>query len=49
MEIKELAKKYKDYVVGLRREFHQMPEPSLQEYKTSKRIQDELDKMGANY
>ena len=49
MEIKELAKKYKDYVVGLRREFHQMPEPSLQEYKTSKRIQEELDKMGAKY
>lgn len=49
MQIKELAKKYKEYVVGLRREFHQMPEPSLEEFKTSKRIQEELEKIGVKY
>lgn len=49
MEIKELAKKYKEYVINLRREFHQIPEPSLEEYKTSKRIQEELEKMGIKY
>lgn len=49
MEIKELAKKYKDYVIKMRREFHQIPEPSLHEYETSKKIQEELSKMGVKY
>ena len=49
MNIKELAEKNRDYVINLRREFHQIPEPSLEEYETSKRIQEELDKMGIKY
>ena len=49
MNIKELAKKNKDFIVNLRREFHQIPEPSLEEYKTSKKIQDELERLNVKY
>lgn len=49
METRDLAKKYKQYVIDLRREFHMYPEPSLQEVRTSKRIKEELEKMGIPY
>ncbi|QXM06886.1 M20 family metallopeptidase [Crassaminicella indica] len=49
MNIKELAKQNKQYVIDLRREFHKYPEPSWQEFRTSKRIKEELDKMGIDY
>lgn len=44
--IKSLAKAYKAYGVNLRREFHMYPEASLKEYRTSDRIQEELQAMG---
>lgn len=49
MKTMELAKKYHDYVINMRREFHQNPEASMQEYNTSKRIKEELEKMGVEY
>ncbi|WP_129595834.1 M20 family metallopeptidase [Anaerophilus nitritogenes] len=49
MSVKELSKKYKEYVIELRREFHQHPEPSWNEERTSKRIKEELDKMDIPY
>ncbi len=49
MTIKELAKKYKEYVVDMRREFHKFPEPSWREYGTSEKIKRELDTMGVSY
>ena len=49
MKTLELSKKYFDYVVKMRREFHMNPEPSMEEYNTSKRIKDELDAMGVEY
>lgn len=49
MEAKSLANKYKQYVIDMRREFHMNPEPSLKEYRTSKRIKEELDKIGVPY
>lgn len=49
MTINELAKKNKDYVISLRREFHKNPEASFKEFNTSKRIKEELDKMGIEY
>ena len=49
MKSKELAGKYKDYVIDLRRHFHMYPESSLEEFETSKRIREELDKMGIPY
>lgn len=45
MKSKRLAQKYKDYVINLRREFHKYPEPSWQEFETSRKIQEELTKM----
>ena len=49
MIIDELVKKDKDYVINLRREFHRNPEASFQEFNTSKRIKEELNKMGIEY
>jgi len=46
MDVKELAKKYKQYVIDMRREFHSHPEPSWKEFETSKRVKRELDRMG---
>lgn len=46
MKIKELAKKNKQYVINMRREFHMYPEPSMKEFRTSKRIVEELEKVG---
>ena len=49
MTINELLEENKDYIINLRREFHQNPEASFKEYNTSKRIKEELDKMGIEY
>ena len=49
MNILEIAKKYEQYIIDMRRHFHMNPEPSMQEYETSKRVQEELDKMGVEY
>lgn len=49
MKTMELAKKNHDYVIQMRREFHMNPEVSMQEYNTSKRIKEELDKIGVEY
>lgn len=49
MNIRELAKKYKDYVIDMRREFHMNPETSWNEHRTSKRVKEELEKMGVPY
>ena len=49
MQIKELVKENRDYVISLRRHFHQYPELSMEEYETSKKIKEELDKMGIEY
>lgn len=46
MNIKELAKKYEQYTIDMRREFHMYPELSMQEVRTAKRIKEELTKMG---
>lgn len=46
MTVKELAKKYKQDVINLRREFHKYPEASLKEFKTSEKIKEQLDKLG---
>lgn len=49
LDIKELGKKYKDYVIDMRREFHMYPESSFEEFRTSKRIKEELEKLGIPY
>ena len=45
-KIKELAEKYFDYAVKMRREFHMHPEPSMKEERTSARVVEELEKLG---
>lgn len=44
--VMELAIKTKDYIIEMRRHFHQNPEPSGQEINTSKRVCEELKSMG---
>lgn len=44
--VMELAKKYEADMIALRRHFHQNPELSWQEAKTTERIVCELEKMG---
>ena len=46
MNIKELAKKYEQYTIDVRREFHMHPELSMKEVGTSDRIKEELTKIG---
>ena len=46
MNIKELAKKYEQYTIDMRREFHMHPELSMKEVGTSDRIKEELTKIG---
>lgn len=49
MTIKKLAEQYKDYVIDLRREFHMYPESSWEEFRTSSRVKEELDKLEIPY
>ena len=46
MDIKEKAENIKDYIIEMRRHFHQNPELSLEEFETTKKIVNELEKMG---
>lgn len=46
MTIAELAAKYEQYVIDMRREFHENPELSHHEECTVRRIREELDKLG---
>lgn len=45
----ELAAKYEDYIINMRRYFHENPELSNLEHNTIKTISAELDSMGINY
>lgn len=49
MDIKNLIEKNRDYIIEMRRYFHQHPELSYEEFETTKRIAEELDKMGIPY
>ena len=49
MDTKRLIKNQNDYIVNMRREFHKHAEPSWKEFRTSKRIKEELDKMSIPY
>ncbi|MBQ8604504.1 MAG: amidohydrolase [Oscillospiraceae bacterium] len=45
----EIAKKHEDYIIEMRRHFHENPELSGQEFKTMEKICQELDSMGIEY
>jgi len=46
VNVRELSEKYKKEIIALRREFHQNPEISWKEIRTSRRIEEELKKIG---
>ncbi len=46
MLIKDIAEKYSDYVINMRRMFHRHPEIAFEEKETSKMIVKELESMG---
>lgn len=46
MTVKQLIEKNHDYILEMRRELHRHPELSCQEERTSRRICEELEKMG---
>lgn len=46
MKYKELFQLQKEYVISMRREFHKNPELSWKEFGTSKKIKEELGRMG---
>ena len=48
-DIKALAHEVFPYVVEMRRDFHRHPEPSFEEFRTTDRIAEELDKMSIPY
>lgn len=47
--VREMAEEVRPYMIELRREFHRHPELSNQEFRTSRRIKEELDAMGVPY
>lgn len=49
MNSKKLAAENYDYVVKLRRDFHQHPEPSMEEFRTTEKIAEQLDEIGIPY
>jgi len=44
--ITEAIKAQRQYIIDLRRHFHANPEPSFEEFETSRRVQEELSAMG---
>ena len=46
MDLEKRAAELEEYVIRLRREFHQHPELSLQEDRTVRRIREELEQSG---
>ena len=46
MDIREIAKEYKEYLIEMRRWFHAHPEIGEQEFETSQKIKEELTKYG---
>lgn len=49
MAVKDYVLNEKDYIVELRRHFHENPEESLKEYDTAAKIEEELDRLGIPY
>ena len=49
MTLRDEANALSETLVQLRRAFHQHPEPSLQEHRTARRIEEELDKLGIHH
>ena len=48
-DLKKALAEEKEYLVSIRREFHRHPEVSLKEFRTAKRIEEELEQFGIAY
>ena len=46
MDILRETRLISNYIISLRKDFHKYPELSMEENRTSKRIKEELDKIG---
>lgn len=46
MDIRALAEKNRDYIIGRRRYYHQHPELSFKEWETTKTLKEDLEAMG---
>ena len=49
MDIRKMAEEVQDKVVAFRRDLHQNPEASLNEFRTTKKIAEALDELGVSY
>lgn len=49
MAIKDYVLCERDYIISLRRYFHENPEESLKEFNTARKIENELEKLGIPY
>ena len=49
MDLRNLINENSDYVIEMRRHFHKNPELSMEEVETTKKVAEELDKMGIQY
>lgn len=49
LKILKVCAQIEQWLINCRREFHQIPEPGMKEYKTSKLIQQYLDEFGISY
>ena len=49
MDIREISKEYKEYLIEMRRWFHAHPEIGEKEFETSKKVKEELTKYGIEW
>lgn len=48
-ELKALVEAQKDWIIGMRRKLHRIPEDGFREFKTQRAIMDVLDEIGISY
>ena len=48
MQLKSLVEAQKDWIIGMRRKLHQIPEDGFKDFETQQTIMDALDEIGYN-
>ena len=49
LQLKDLVDAHKEWIIGMRRKLHRIPEDGFKEFKTQRTIMDALDDMGVPY